>query len=103
MECGSGSRRSAAIVSCRCLWVKSDVFDPSGDVRFGPNSDRLLRCREMTLCAISDRVRRSKLGASFDHLVGAGYAAFPPGYAQGWTEWHSRARGGAVHSINSGH
>jgi hypothetical protein len=25
------------------------------DVRFTPNSDRLLRCREMTLCAISDQ------------------------------------------------
>ena len=25
------------------------------DVRFTPESDRLLRCREMTLCAISDQ------------------------------------------------
>jgi hypothetical protein len=25
------------------------------DVRFTPESDRLLRCRELTLCAISDQ------------------------------------------------
>jgi hypothetical protein len=30
------------------------------DVRYAPQSDRLLRCREMTLWAISDILRRSK-------------------------------------------
>jgi hypothetical protein len=30
------------------------------DVGFTPNSDRLLRCREMTLCAISDISHRKK-------------------------------------------
>jgi len=33
------------------IWVKSIVFDTLRHVRFTPNSDRLLRCREMTLCA----------------------------------------------------
>jgi len=35
-------------------WVKSDVFAVLADVRFTPNSDRLLRSSEVTLCAISD-------------------------------------------------
>jgi hypothetical protein len=37
------------------LWVKSVILGAPADVRFTPDSDRLLRCREMTLCAISDQ------------------------------------------------
>ena len=36
-------------------WVISVVSGALADVRFTPNSDRLLRCREMTVCAISDQ------------------------------------------------
>ena len=39
------------------------------DVRFTPESDRLLHCREVTLCAISDQSAVQQL---FDHFVGAG-------------------------------
>jgi hypothetical protein len=46
----------AANLTARCpLWVIS-VFSKRGtDVGFTPNSDRSLRRREMTLCAISDQ------------------------------------------------
>jgi hypothetical protein len=30
-------------------------YQAGSDVRFTPNSDRLLRCREMTLCANTDQ------------------------------------------------
>jgi len=33
---------------------KASFLAPSGDVRFYPQSDRLLQRREVTLCAISD-------------------------------------------------
>jgi hypothetical protein len=46
------------------LWVKSDVFGALADVRFTPESDRLLQRREMTLCAISDQ-------SALQHLVGS--------------------------------
>jgi hypothetical protein len=36
-------------------WVKSDVSGALADVGFYPESDRLLRRRKMTLCAISDQ------------------------------------------------
>jgi hypothetical protein len=36
-------------------WVKSVISGALADVRFTPESDRLLRRREMTLCAISDQ------------------------------------------------
>ena len=36
------------------------------DVRFAPQSDRLLRCREMTLCAISDQ---SALQQKYDYSI----------------------------------
>jgi hypothetical protein len=42
------------------------------DVRYAPESDRLLRCREMTKRANSVILRRSKQSnriASFDHLA----------------------------------
>ena len=44
---------------------------PSGHVRFTPESDRLLRRHEMTLCAISDRSASQQNGPLFDHPVGA--------------------------------
>jgi len=34
---------------------KASFLTLCGDVRFTPESDQLLRCREMTLCAISDQ------------------------------------------------
>jgi hypothetical protein len=40
------------------------------DVRFTPNSDRLLRRREVTLCAISDQSAVQQNCGLFDHLVG---------------------------------
>jgi len=51
-------------------WVKSVVSDLCGDVRFTPESDRSLRCREMTLCAVSDRSALQQNYALFDNLVG---------------------------------
>ena len=51
-------------------WVKSVVSDLCGDVRFTPESDRSLRCREMTLCAISDQSGLQQNYALFDNLVG---------------------------------
>jgi hypothetical protein len=42
----------------------------SRDVRFTPESDRLLRRKEMTLCAISDQSAVQQNSASLDHLVG---------------------------------
>jgi len=44
------------------LWVKSDVFAVLADVCFTPESDRLLRCRETTLCAISDQSAVQQFG-----------------------------------------
>jgi hypothetical protein len=44
------------------LWVISAVLVALADVRFTPESDRLLRCREMTLCAISDQSAPHKMG-----------------------------------------
>jgi hypothetical protein len=41
------------------------------DVRFTPESDRLLHCREVTLCAISDQSAVQQNRPLFDHLVGA--------------------------------
>jgi hypothetical protein len=39
----------------RSSWrVISDLFGPLADVRFAPESDRLLRRREVTLCGIGD-------------------------------------------------
>jgi hypothetical protein len=56
----------------RCLiWVKSVVSSALTDVRFYPESDRLLRRREMTLCAISDQSAVQQNGSLIDHLVGA--------------------------------
>jgi hypothetical protein len=39
------------------------------DVRFAPESDRLLRCRELTLWAIIDQSAAQQDRALFDHLV----------------------------------
>jgi hypothetical protein len=36
-------------------WVKSVIFSVCPDVRFTPNSDRLLHCHKVTLCAINDQ------------------------------------------------
>jgi hypothetical protein len=47
---------------------KSVALRASANVRFAANSDRLLRRREMTLCANPTKVRRSKIRL-FDHLV----------------------------------
>jgi hypothetical protein len=41
------------------------------DVRFTPNSDRLLRCHEVTLRAISDQSALQQEAGLFDHLVSA--------------------------------
>jgi hypothetical protein len=38
-----------------CFGSKAGIVPCGTDVRFTPNSDRLLRRREMTLCAISDQ------------------------------------------------
>ena len=51
-------------------WVKSVVSDLCGDVRFTPESDRSLRCREMTLCAISDQSAAQQNGVLFNHFFG---------------------------------
>jgi hypothetical protein len=40
-----------------------------GDVRFTPESDRLLRCREVTLCAISDQNAVQQKGAHYDQFA----------------------------------
>jgi hypothetical protein len=54
----------AKILSRRCrLWVISVVLGAPADVRFYPNSDRLLRRREMTLCANSDQSAAQQKGA----------------------------------------
>ena len=45
----------------RCLLWRISVFlGVQADVRFTPESDRLLRCREMTLCAMYGRRPRCK-------------------------------------------
>ena len=44
------------------LWVKSVVLDVLDDVRFTPESDRLLQRRGMTLCAISDQSALQQFG-----------------------------------------
>ena len=51
-------------------WSKSGHAAGLGHVPFTPKSDRLLRCREMTLCAISDRSALQQNYALFDNLVG---------------------------------
>jgi len=44
------------------LWVKGDLFGPLFDVRFIPESDRLLRRREMTLWCLSDQSASQQFG-----------------------------------------
>jgi hypothetical protein len=39
------------------------------NVRFYPKSDRLLRCREMTLCAISDQSTLQQIGEADSQLM----------------------------------
>src|SRR6516165_7205234 len=41
-------------------WVKSVTSAAPADVRFAPESDRLLRCRGITRCSV-DRPSRSKI------------------------------------------
>jgi hypothetical protein len=45
-------------------------------VRFTPESDRLLRCREMSRWASRDQSALQQNGSLFDHLVGAGEEGF---------------------------
>jgi hypothetical protein len=54
------------------LWVISGVLGALADVRFTPESDRLLQRREMTLCAISDQSAPQQNRTLFDELVGYG-------------------------------
>jgi hypothetical protein len=44
----------------------------SGHVRFAPESDRLLRCREMTRSANTDQSALQQNRVLFDVLVGGG-------------------------------
>jgi len=51
--------------------LKATPLTLCGDVRFTPESDRLLRRREVTLCAISDQSAAQQKEVLFDHLSGS--------------------------------
>jgi len=51
-------------------WSKSGHAAGLGHVPFTPKSDRLLRCREMTLCANTDQSAVQQNRPLFDYLVG---------------------------------
>ena len=56
------------------------------DVRFGSESDCLLRRRKVTRCAISDKSAPQQNGSLFDHVVGAGEQC-------GWNVYTKRLSG----------
>jgi hypothetical protein len=53
------------------LWSMASRWAPSFEVRFNLQSDRLLRRREMTLCAITDQSASQQKGMLFDQLIGS--------------------------------
>ena len=51
---------------------KADIAPCGTHVRYYPQSGRLLRCHEMTLCAITDQSAVQQNTVLFDHLIGTG-------------------------------
>ena len=49
------------------LGVSGAISDGLGDVRFTPESEQLLHCREVTLRANSGILHRRRIGGPFDH------------------------------------